>query len=199
MFHVKHEGSVWERFSAWQRELLSEFEDLIRTGAVPRGMVARSDSDRIHERHVLDSLRAVPWIPPDAVRVCDLGSGAGLPGIPVAVAEPGLEVTLAESRLRRVAFLELAVERLGLANALVWPGSVEELPRMRFDACLARGFADAAGTWESAHPLLAANGRLLYWAGRSFDPADVPEGARTVGVGEPALESGGPIVIMTRQ
>ncbi|HEX5937923.1 MAG TPA: 16S rRNA (guanine(527)-N(7))-methyltransferase RsmG [Actinomycetota bacterium] len=199
MFHVKHKGSVWERLSTSQREVLTKFEDLIRASALLRGMVSHSDIDRLHERHVLDSLRAVPWIPPDAVRVCDLGSGAGLPGIPVAVAVPGLEVTLAESRLRRVAFLELAVERLGLTNTLVWAGSARELPRLRFDACLARGFADAAGTWETAHPLLAANGRLLYWAGRSFDPADVPEGARTVGVGEPALESGGPIVIMTRQ
>jgi 16S rRNA (guanine527-N7)-methyltransferase len=199
MFHVKHEGSVWEGISASQREVLREFEELIRTSALPRGMVARSDVDRLHERHVLDSLRAVPWIPSDALRICDLGSGAGLPGIPVAVAQPALEVTLAESRLQRVAFLELVIERLGLRNARVWPGSAQELPGLRFDACMARGFADAARTWEIAGPLLSPNGRLLYWAGRSFDPADVPEGARTVGVGEPALESGGPIVIMTRQ
>jgi 16S rRNA (guanine527-N7)-methyltransferase len=199
MFHVKHEGSVWELLSARQREGLTEFAGLVETTAIPRGMVARSDAGRIHERHILDSLRAVPWIPSDAGRICDLGSGAGLPGIPVALAEPGLEVTLAESRLRRAAFLELVVERLGLTNTLVWPASAEELPRLRYDACLARGFADASGSWECAHPLLAENGRLLYWAGVSFDVGEVPSGAVVEHLDEPTLESGGPIVIMTRQ
>ena len=196
---MKHEGSVWERLSTPQRDALTAFEELLRTAAIPRGMVARSDAGRIHDRHVLDSLRGVPWIPSNTVRVCDLGSGAGLPGIPIALAEPGIEVTLAESRLRRVAFLELAIERLGLANTVVWPYSVHELPHHRFDACLARGFADASGSWEGAHPLLASNGRLLYWAGLSFDLADVPSGARVEQVVEPTLESGGPIVIMTRR
>jgi 16S rRNA (guanine527-N7)-methyltransferase len=196
---VKHEGSVWDRLSTRRRAALTEFEELIETTAIPRGMVARSDAGRIHERHVLDSLRAVPWIPSDAVRVCDLGSGAGLPGIPVAVAEPSIEVTLAESRLRRAAFLELVIERLGLTNTVVWPRSAQELPRLNFDACLARGFADVAETWEVADGLLAMDGRLLYWAGRSFTLADVPPGAHVEHVGEPTLESGGPIVIMTRR
>ena len=199
MFHVKHEGSVWERLSIPQRETLTEFEELIRTTAIPQGMVARSDTDRIHQRHVLDSLRAASLIPRDAVRVCDLGSGAGLPGIPVAVAEPGIEVTLAESRLRRAAFLELTIERLGLANVTVWPQPVQQLPRARFDVCLARGFADATGTWEVADPILATEGLLLYWAGGSFDLAEVPPGARVEHIGEPTLESGGPIVIMGRR
>ena len=196
---MKHEGSVWEGLSPSQRETLTEFEKLIRETAIPQGMVARSDTDRIHPRHVLDSLRAAPLIPDDAVRVCDLGSGAGLPGIPVAVAEPGIEVTLAESRLRRAAFLELTVERLGLANVTVWPHPAQELPRARFEACLARGFADAASTWKVARPILATNGRLLYWAGGSFDLSAVPPGARIEHIGEPTLESGGPIVIMGRR
>ena len=194
---MKHEGSPWDTLSASQRKALGDYEALLRTTAVPRRMVAPSDIDRIHERHVLDSLRGVPWLH-DAVRACDLGSGAGLPGIPIAVAEPGLEVTLTEPRLQRVAFLELVVERLGLRNVVVHPGSAQELPAGRFDACLARGFADAARTWEVANPLLVPAGRLLYWGGRSFEPADVPKGVR-VHVADAPLESGGPIAIMTRQ
>jgi 16S rRNA (guanine527-N7)-methyltransferase len=197
VFHVKHEGSPWEALSESQRDSLLEYEVLLRSTAVPRGIVATSDADRLHERHVLDSLRAVEWLH-DAVRVCDLGSGAGLPGIPVAVAEPDLDVTLSEPRRQRVAFLELVVERLGLANVVVHPGPAQELPRERFHACLARGFADAARTWGVAGTLLVPAGRLLYWAGGSFEPADVPDGVH-VQVADPPLESGGPIAIMTRQ
>ena len=195
---MKHEGSPWEALAESQRDALREYEGLLRTTALPRRMVSASDANRLHERHVLDSLRGVAWLPHDAVRACDLGSGAGLPGIPVAVAEPGLEVTLSEPRLQRVAFLELVVERLGLGNVVVHPGSAQELPPGLFDACLARGFADATGTWDVAGPLLAPAGRLLYWAGRSFGPEDVPKGLR-VQVADAPLESGGPIAIMTRQ
>jgi len=194
---VKHEGSPWEGLSESQRGALREYEGLLRETAVPRRMVAPSDVDRIHERHVLDSLRGMTWLQ-GAVRACDLGSGAGLPGIPIAIAEPGLEVTLSEPRLQRVAFLELVVERLSLANVVVHPRSAQELPQGRFDVCLARGFADASGTWEVAGTLLVPAGRLLYWAGRSFAPTDVPKGVR-VQVADAPLESGGPIAIMTRQ
>ena len=194
---MKHEGSPWQSISEAQRDALREFEALLRKTAVPRRMVSASDADRLHERHVLDSLRGLAWLE-DAVRACDLGSGAGLPGIPIAIAQPGLEVTLSEPRLQRVAFLELVVERLGLGNVVVHPGSAQELPSGRFDACLARGFADAAGTWDVARPLLVPTGRLLYWAGISFGPGDVPEDVR-VQVADAPLESGGPIAIMTRQ
>ena len=195
---MKHEGSPWEALSESQRDALLDYEDFLRTTAIPRRMVSAADVERLHERHVLDSLRAVPWLPRDAARACDVGSGAGLPGIPIAVAEPSLEVTLSEPRLQRVAFLELVVERLSLDNVVVQSGSAQELPPGRFDACFARALADPARTWEVAGPLLAPAGRLIYWAGRSFGPEDVPKSVR-VQVADPPLESGGPIVIMTRQ
>ena len=65
--------------------------------------------------------------------------------------------------------------------------------------CLARGFGDAARTWGVARDLLEPGGALIYWAGRSFTADDVPADAQVTGTGEAALESGGPIVIMTRQ
>ena len=195
---MKHEGSPWEALSESKREVLRVYEDLLRTIAVPRRMVSSADVDRLHERHVLDSLRGLQWLPRHAARACDVGSGAGLPGVPIAVAEPGLEVTLSEQRLQRVAFLELVAERLGLANVVVQSGSGQELPPGHFDVCFARALADPARTWAVAGPLLAPAGRLLYWAGRTFGPEDVPKGVR-VQVADPPLESGGPIVIMTRQ
>ena len=67
------------------------------------------------ERHVLNSLALAPLIPPSG-SVVDVGSGAGLPGIPLAIRRPDLHVTLLEPLLRRVNFLELAVTELGLAD-----------------------------------------------------------------------------------
>jgi 16S rRNA (guanine527-N7)-methyltransferase len=174
------------------------YEGLLLTQAVPRGIVATSDSGHLRDRHILDSLRALPHLTAGAKTVVDLGSGAGLPGLPIAVVRPDLEVTLAESRQIRAAFLELAIERLRLGNVSVFPGPAEDLAPGS-DVCVARGFGDASHTWEIARSLLDPHGALLYWAGRSFTLEDVPAGASARVAAEATLESGGPIVIMTQQ
>lgn len=198
MFHVKHEGWTSEGLSHAQVVSLSLYEELLLSRAIPRGMIAASDREHLRTRHILDSLRAVPHVPPKAERIVDLGSGAGLPGLPVAVARPDQEVTLAESRQARAAFLELTVERLGLSNVRVFPRPAEELPA-GFDVCLARGFGDARYAWAVARALLHPTGTLIYWAGRTFRAEDAPFGLRVSVVGDATLESGGPIVIMARQ
>jgi 16S rRNA (guanine527-N7)-methyltransferase len=198
MFHVKHEGSNPDSLTERQLDALRAFERLLLAEAVPRGVVARSDEKHLWDRHIADSLRAVPLIPGEAVRACDLGSGAGLPGIPIAIARPAVHVVLTEARRSRAALLELAVERLRLSTVSVHAGRAEDLVS-EFDVCLARGFADVEGCWRVADRLLLPEGRLLYWAGRSFGDRDVPAGASVIGAGEPALESGGPIVIMARR
>jgi 16S rRNA (guanine527-N7)-methyltransferase len=198
MFHVKHEGWTVADLSPGQSAALETFEDLLAEHAIPRGMVAASDRDHLRDRHVLDSLRAVPHLGRVKQAVVDLGSGAGLPGIPVAVARPDLFLTLAEPRQLRVAFLELVVERLSLPNVRVFPKPAEELPP-EAGVCLARGFGDPSRTWAVARRLLHADGSLIYWAGSTFRTDQVPEDARIAAIGSPALESGGPIVIMTRQ
>ena len=194
---MKHEGWTPEDLSPAQRASLGLYEELLLSQAVPRGMVAASDSGHLYDRHILDSLRGVPHIA-DKADVVDLGSGAGLPGLPIAVVRPDLEVTLAERRQTRAAFLELAIERLRLGNVSVFPLPAEELAR-GVDVCLARGFGNATRTWEVAWGLLNPQGALLYWAGRSFTQKEAPAGASARTVGEAALESGGPIVIMTRE
>jgi 16S rRNA (guanine527-N7)-methyltransferase len=198
VFHVKHEGWTPQELSDTQRASLVLYEELLLSQAVPRGIVAASDSGHLRTRHILDSLRAMPYISGEAERIVDLGSGAGLPGLPIAVVRPDLEVTLTEPRQVRAAFLELVVERLRLPNVRVFPEPAEGLDQ-GFDVCLARGFGDALRTWEVARALLDPLGELLYWAGRSFTLDDVPSGASVRAVGEATLESGGPIVIMTRE
>lgn len=195
---MKHEGWTPQELPPAQRASLRLYEELLLSYAVPRGIVAASDGAHLRDRHILDSLRAVPYISDDAEMVVDLGSGAGLPGLPIAVVRPDLVVTLSESRQTRAAFLELAVERLQLGNVSVFPKPAEELAP-GFDLCLARGFGDASRTWEVAHALLNPQGELLYWAGRSFTLEDAPAGVSTRAVSDATLESGGLIVIMTRQ
>jgi 16S rRNA (guanine527-N7)-methyltransferase len=133
------------------------------------------------------------------MQVVDLGSGAGLPGIPLAIARLDLSFCLSELRRRRVAFIEFAVDSLQLRNVRVLAGKAEDLSGP-FDVCLSRAFAEPGRAWAIAESLLSPTGKLLFWAGRSFDvTSGTPEGARISVSTAPELADAGPVVIMTRQ
>jgi 16S rRNA (guanine527-N7)-methyltransferase len=177
---------------------LLRFEELLVDRAVPLGAISRSDSARIRERHTLDSLRAVPIV--DGVdEAADLGSGAGLPGVVVAIALPQVRMLLIERRPQRAAFLELAVEDLGLSNAAVVAGRVEDVPG-DVDVALARAFAPIGEAWARALRILRPGGRLVYFAGAGSGTPEPPAGSAIQSVlRTPVLESAGALVIMTRQ
>jgi 16S rRNA (guanine527-N7)-methyltransferase len=179
-------------------QMLERYEGLLADRAVGLGLIARSDAGRIHERHVVDSLRAAR-IPEAGATVYDLGSGAGLPGVPVAIARPEVTVWVVERRARRAAFLELVQQELALANMTVIGSSAEDLEGQA-DVCLARAFAPLPRAWAVARELLGPGGRLVYFAGREPRPNDVPADAvlRAV-VRTSVLESSGPLVIIARQ
>jgi 16S rRNA (guanine527-N7)-methyltransferase len=180
-------------------EVLLAYERLLQDPGVDLGVVAAGDRSRIRTRHVLDSLRAVEVIRPEDSDAYDLGSGGGLPGVVVAAVIPHLHVGLVESRRRRVAFLELVLERLEIPNASVIPSRIEDLTGP-VDVCLARALAPLPESWALARGLLRPTGRLVYFAGEGTDPGLVVPG----GVGfevraTPVLESAGPLVIMALQ
>lgn len=182
-----------------QIDLLERFESLLEARAAALGMIGRGDLPRLRERHILDSLRAAPAIPTSARSALDMGSGAGLPGIPVAIARPDLAVTLAETRHQRIAFLELAVAELGLPGISVHAGRAEEAPHP-VDVCLARAFRDVGASWKAAAKLLAPDGCLVYFAGARFDlERDLPPDAVAAVAPTSSLANAGPLVIMTRQ
>ncbi|MFN2544392.1 MAG: 16S rRNA (guanine(527)-N(7))-methyltransferase RsmG [Actinomycetota bacterium] len=178
---------------------LAAFEDLLRDRGPALGLVSRDDASRIRERHVLDSLRGVRAVEPDDAVAYDLGSGAGLPGLVVAIARPALDIRLVEIRRRRAAWLELAIHELEVANASVVVARVEEL-RDSADLCFARAFAPLARSWGLAAPLLTPRGRLVYFAGGNQPEDELAAfGSNARIIREPLLDSSGPLVIIGKQ
>lgn len=182
--------------SPTQAGALLELEALLLERAVPAGMIASADAPRLRERHILDCLRAGAVVEPTDRDAYDLGSGAGLPGLVLAVGLPLLHLTLVETRRRRVAFLELAIERLRLSNASALACRIEDL-HDPVDLCFARALAPPAEAWRLAQPLLRPGGRLVYFAGQEGTAVDIP-GTRSISLGTAVLERSGPLVIMAR-
>lgn len=177
---------------------LERFEELLRERALPAGLVAVADAGKLRERHILDSLRAVRAMRLGDARALDIGSGAGLPGVVVAIARPALRVGLVEPRRSRAAFLELVLERLSLSNASVLAVRIEDVDE-QVDVCFARALAPLPEAWRLASPRLRTGGRLVYFAGAGAGAPELPPGAAAVEVLEsPMLESSGPLFIMTR-
>lgn len=123
---------------------------------------------RLWTRHILNCVVVAPALGP-ATSVCDLGSGAGLPGVVLALARPDLAVTLLEPLLRRASFLSEVVSRLGL-DANVVRARAEDLPRtLRFDAVTARAVAPLDRLAGLALPLTRPGGELLALKGASAE------------------------------
>ena len=148
-------------------ELASEFVRLLTTVAVERGLIGPREAPRLWSRHLLNSAAIAAWIP-IGVDVLDLGSGAGLPGIPLALARPDLRLTLVEPMARRALFLEETVAALGLSVA-VRRARGEELERASTDVVVARAVAPLVRLVPLALPLLRAHGRLVALKGSSAE------------------------------
>jgi 16S rRNA (guanine527-N7)-methyltransferase len=156
-----------EIFFADRFPLAVAYAELLRTDGIDHGLIGPREGDRLWSRHVLNCavLRAV--IEPGHV-VADVGSGAGLPGIPLAIAIPGLRVTLIEPLERRAAFLASAVELLDLREQLtVVRGRAEDLTDLAaaFDVVTARALAPLSGMLGWTVPLARAGGRVVAMKG----------------------------------
>jgi 16S rRNA (guanine527-N7)-methyltransferase len=132
-------------------------------------LTAVRDSERMVSHHLLDSLAAVPFFlggDSDLIRVLDVGSGGGLPGIPLAIARPELQVTLIDSIAKKTAFLLQAKAELGLANLSVVTGRVEAFhPETGFDVVTSRAFSDLREFVTLTRHVLAPGGRWLAMKG----------------------------------
>ena len=125
------------------------------------------DPARMLTHHVLDALAALPHLPDrPSMRILDVGSGGGVPGIPWAIARPRWEVVLVEANGKKAAFLVQAAIELHLANVQARESRVEALSRdERFDVITSRAFSDLATFASLSSPLLASGGVLAAMKG----------------------------------
>ncbi len=147
-------------------EQISQYVDILASRGIDWGLLGPREAGRLWERHVLNSVALAPLVG-EGVTVVDVGSGAGLPGLPLAILRPDLSVTLLESLLRRVSFLELAVTELGLGGRVSVVRSRAEDHRARYDVVTCRAVAPLPRLVGWCTPLLARGGRLLALKGES--------------------------------
>ncbi|MGH3344587.1 MAG: 16S rRNA (guanine(527)-N(7))-methyltransferase RsmG [Carbonactinosporaceae bacterium] len=133
---------------------------------VERGLIGPREVPRLWERHLLNCVVVHELIPRDAA-VWDVGSGAGLPGIVLAIARPDLEVTLLEPLLRRTRFLEECIADLELNHVTIVRGKAEHVPERVADVVTARAVAPLERLASCALPLLRSTGELLALKGEA--------------------------------
>jgi 16S rRNA (guanine527-N7)-methyltransferase len=127
-------------------------------------LTAIRDAERIVSVHLLDCLAVVPYLRGN--RVLDVGSGAGLPGIPIALARPDIRVTMLDSSHKKTAFLRQAVAELQLKNAAIVCERAESWrPPERFDCIISRAFAELSEFVRLTGHLLAPGGLLAAMKG----------------------------------
>jgi 16S rRNA (guanine527-N7)-methyltransferase len=154
-------------FSSERLPLVEQYVDLLATAGVERGLIGPREAPKLWDRHVLNCLALTSLVPPGAA-VADLGSGAGLPGLVLAIGRPDLTVTLVEPLQRRTIFLDEVIAELGLEDVRVVRGRAEELHgRESFDVVTARALAPLARLLGWGMPLVAATGALLAMKGNS--------------------------------
>ncbi|GAB3658877.1 16S rRNA (guanine(527)-N(7))-methyltransferase RsmG [Glycomyces tarimensis] len=151
-------------------ERIGQAEDyvgLLSTAGIERGLIGPREVPRLWERHVLNSAVIGELIAADK-DVIDVGSGAGLPGIPLALARPDLWVTLVEPMQRRVDFLEEVVEMLRITNVDVLRARADEVaPKGRADAVVSRAVAPLGKLVKWSLPLARVGGVMLAIKGQS--------------------------------
>lgn len=156
------------------QELLGEslpvaarFADLLADQGVRRGLIGPREVDRLWERHILNSALLLEAIPEGTRTLADVGSGAGLPGLVVAIARPDLEVTLIETMLRRTRWLEEAVQELGMSTEVVRARAEDLAGRRSFDVVTARAVAPLEKLSGWTLPLVREGGHLVAMKGSS--------------------------------
>lgn len=148
-------------------ELAERYAALLVGPGVERGLLGPREAPRLWDRHLLNCV-GLSTLVPEGASVADLGSGAGLPGLVLAIALPASDVVLIEPLLRRTRFLDEVVQELGLENVEVVRGRAEELHgRREFDVVTARALAPLDRLLGWAMPLVAPRGELLAMKGAS--------------------------------
>lgn len=149
LFHVK------------QLPLIEQYAALLATDGVVRGLIGPREVPRLWDRHILNCALMTELLPPDST-LADIGTGAGLPGLVLAIARPDVTVTLIEPLLRRTTFLSEVVDALGLGNVSIVRGRADELHgSATFDVVTSRAVAPLPRLLTWSMPLVGQDGKLL--------------------------------------
>ena len=149
-----------------QFPLINRYVDILRLTAVAWGLLGPREADRLWDRHILNSAALSGLIAADSA-VADVGSGAGLPGIPLAILRPDIRMTLIEPLLRRSTFLAQTVEELGITDHVTVVRSRAEDHRQSYDVVTARALAPLNRLIGWCNRLRAPDGVILALKGAS--------------------------------
>jgi 16S rRNA (guanine527-N7)-methyltransferase len=163
--HSAH-SEIAQRLYSDQFPLINRYVDTLRSTAVAWGLLGPREADRLWDRHILNSAALSGLIAADRA-VADVGSGAGLPGIPLAILRPDLSMTLIEPLLRRFTFLTQTVETLGITDHVTAVRSRAEDHQQNYDVVVARALAPLDRLIGWCNPLRAPDGVILALKGTS--------------------------------
>lgn len=183
-------GEMALALPAGARERLLDYVALLAKWNRTYNLTAIRDPLAMVAHHLLDSLSVLPYLPlaADRARLADVGSGAGLPGIPLAIARPRWQVALAESSQKKAAFLRQAAIELALDNVEVHEGRVEAWrPQPLFDLVISRAFAALTEFIATCRHLVAPGGVLA--AMRGAAPHALDQGCSLVELRVPLLNA----------
>jgi len=147
---------------------IRQYVDILASRGVDWGLIGPREIGRLWERHILNSI-ALESLIPEGCRVADVGSGAGLPGIPLAILRPDLEMTLIEPMLRRSNFLTEALDELGLDDRVTVVRGRAEDADLHVDVVVSRAVAKLATLINWTADLIVESGSLLALKGQSAD------------------------------
>ncbi len=167
-----------------QIEQLDKFYDLLVEKNKVMNLTAITDFDEVLVKHFADSL-SICSIMPNVKSVCDLGTGAGFPGIPMAIVFPDIQFTLIDSLNKRIKFLDDVVHEIGLNNVSLIHARAEEagrnkLYREQFDLVVSRAVANISTLSEYCLPLVSVGGKFI-----SFKSGDIEE---EINIGRSAIK-----------
>jgi len=177
MPHFSHLFEQWQSTLNWlpNPEQLAQFEklyELVLEGNSKQNLTRIIATDDFWEKHLWDSLRGVlAYWDRKNIKLIDIGTGAGFPGLPIAIAKPSWQVTLVDSKQKKVAFVQQTIQDLQLSNAIALAGRVEELNqtsgyRKKYDLAVVRAVGKPDICASYCLPFLKRSGTAILYRGQ---------------------------------
>ncbi|WP_019498326.1 16S rRNA (guanine(527)-N(7))-methyltransferase RsmG [Pseudanabaena sp. PCC 6802] len=170
-------SSYWQQTLNWQptpaqEQGFAELYNLVLAGNQTQNLTRITDEAEFWEKHLWDSLRGVleVWEHP-GLKVIDIGTGAGFPGLPIAIAQPSWHLSLLDSKAKKTNFIRSAVESLGLEQVSTFTGRAEALNQLgthfqKYDLALTRAVGSAALCAQYTLPFLKVGGIAILYRGQ---------------------------------